>query len=78
MEIARAEKTFNGYNNFVYKVITLIIAVSAVLLMVFQTPIWQAGMISVIAMMAVILLVDTNANTRMQDYKDRLVQAYQQ
>ncbi len=78
MEIARAEKTFNGYNNFVYKVITLIIAVSAVLLMVFQTPIWQAGMIFVIAMMAVILLVDTNANTRMQDYKDRLVQAYQQ
>ena len=43
-----------------------------------RTPIWQAGMISVIAMMAVILLVDTNANTRMQDYKDRLVQAEQQ
>ncbi len=78
MEIARAEKTINGYNSAVYKVIPLIIAVSAVLLMVFRTPIWQAGMISVIAMMAVILLVDTNANTRMQDYKDRLVQAEQQ
>ena len=36
------------------------------------------GVASVIAMMAVILLVDTNANTRMQDYKDRLVQAEQQ
>ena len=78
MEIARAEKTINGYNSAVYKVIPLIIAVCAVLLMVFRTPIWQAGMISVIAMMAVILLVDTNANTRMQDYKDRLLQAEQQ
>ena len=77
-EIARAAKTINGYNNAIYIVIPLIIVVSALLLLFLKTPLWQASMIAVIAMMAVILLVDSNANARLIAYKANLQQVDQQ
>lgn len=71
-ELARAEKTINGYNNAVYKFIPLIIIACATALIFLRSPIWQASMIAVIAMMAVILFIDSNASTRMAAYKAQL------
>ena len=76
-EIARADKTINGYNNAVFKFIPLIIIICAAVLMFVKSPIWQASMVATIAMMAIILLVDTSANTRHQAFKAKLVQAEQ-
>ena len=72
-EIVRADKVLNEYAIAVFKVIPLIIAVCAVLIMVLDAPVWQAGLITTIAMMSVILLVDTNANARMEAYKEQLL-----
>lgn len=71
-EIARAERVLNDYSIAVFRVIPLIVVVCAVLLMIFNTPIWRASLVSVIAMMAVIFLIDTNASARLEVYKERL------
>ena len=61
-----------GYSNAVFRVIPLIIVVSAAMFMLLNAPIWRASLIAVIAMMAVIVIVDTNANARLADYKTQL------
>ena len=38
-----------------------------------RTPVWSASLITIIAMMAVILLVDTNASARMEAYREKLL-----
>jgi len=40
--------------------------------LVVKTPNWQASMVAIIAMTAVIMLVDTNASMRMEDYQKTL------
>ena len=71
-EITRADKTVSGYQKAVQIYLPAIIAICALALLVVKTPNWQASMVAIIAMMAVIMLVDTNASTRMEDYQDRL------
>ena len=71
-EMARADKTVSGYQKAVQIYLPAIIAICALALLVVKTPNWQASMVAIIAMMAVIMLVDTNASTRMEDYQDRL------
>ena len=78
LEIARADKTISGYGTAIFKVLPGIVLVSAVIMMIKTTPFWQASCVSVIAMMAVILLIDTNAVARMENYKMVLLQAEQQ
>ena len=72
-EISRADKTLNEYKTIVFKVIPLIMVVSALLLIFIDKPIWRAIGITTIAMMVVILLIDSNANARHEVYKDKLV-----
>lgn len=74
-EIARVDKTIDGYDNAVTRGIPIIILISAAILMFMKSPVWQAGAVAVIAMMAIILLVDTNATARLADYKEQLVEA---
>lgn len=76
-EIARAEKTIDGYTNAVFRIIPLIIASCALLVIFMNGPIWRASLICIIAMMAVIMIIDTNANARLEVYKDKLVVADQ-
>ena len=76
-EIARADKTVNGYETAIYRALPLIALISAGLLLFVRTPIWQASLVATLAMMAIILLIDTNAHTRMVDYKDQLQQLEQ-
>lgn len=72
-EIARAERTLNEYKTIVFKAIPLIIAVCALILVFINTPIWRASMITTIAMMVVILLIDGTAHARMEAYNQQLL-----
>jgi hypothetical protein len=77
-EIARAERTLNEYQTVVFKAIPLIIAACALVIIFINTPIWRASMITTIAMMVVILLVDGTAHARMETYNEQLTLVEQQ
>ena len=72
-EIIRTEKTMKEYQTIVFKIIPLIIVVAALLFIFIDKPIWRAITSTTMAMMVVILLVDNNANTRIEDYNKKLV-----
>lgn len=74
-EIDRAERTIASYQNVVFKAIPIIIVICAALVLFLKPPVWQASLVVVIAMMAVIMLVDTNASTRLESYRDQLLLA---
>lgn len=71
-EIDRTEKTLKGYKN-VFIIIPLIIAICALLMIFFDSPIWRASLITTIAMMSVILLIDGNAGSRIEAYNEQLL-----
>ena len=72
-EIARAEKSMGEFRTIVFKVIPIIIAVAALLLIFIDKPIWRAISITTIAMMIAILYVDSNANARIEAYHQQLI-----
>lgn len=72
-EIARAERVTGQYRVAVFLVIPLIVVVCAGLIILLQGPVWRASLITTIALMAVIMLVDSNANARLEVYKDKLL-----
>jgi len=72
-EIARAESTLKEYKTIVFTAIPIIIAVCAMAILFINTPIWRASMISTIAMMTVILLVDGTAHARIEAYYEQLM-----
>ncbi|SDF45724.1 hypothetical protein [Limimaricola pyoseonensis] len=74
-EIARADKVLNEYRIVVFRVIPLIIAACALAILYFETPLWRASLITTIGMMAVILVIDTNASARLASYREQLVLA---
>ncbi|MCB0632790.1 MAG: hypothetical protein R2824_26815 [Saprospiraceae bacterium] len=71
-EITRTEKSMGEYRTIVFKVIPFIIVAAALLLVFVDKPMWRATAITTIAMMAVILLVDSNANARIIEYRNQL------
>ncbi len=71
-EIVRTEKSMGEYKTIVFKVIPFIIIVAALLIVLMDKPLWRAISITTIAMMTVILLVDSNANTRIESYHEQL------
>ena len=72
-EIDRTEKTMAEYQTVVFKVIPLIIVVAALLIVFVDKPVWRAISITTIAMMAGILLIDSNARDRVEAYNEQLV-----
>ncbi|MDD9746743.1 MULTISPECIES: hypothetical protein [Marinovum] len=74
-EIARADRVLNEYRIAVFRVIPLIIAASALAIPFVGAPIWRASLIATIGMMAVILAIDTNANARLESYREQLMLA---
>lgn len=72
-ELARTESTLKEYKNMVFTAIPLIMAACALVLMFVNTPIWRASMITSIAMLVVILLVDGTASARIDNYNKQLV-----
>ena len=71
-EITRTEKSMGEYKTIVFKIIPLIITVAALLIVFIDKPLWRAISITTIAMMAVILFVDSNANSRIEAYHKQL------
>ena len=71
-EIVRTEKSMGEFKTIVFKVIPVIIVVAALLIIFIDTPLWRAISITTIAMMMVILFVDSNANARIKAYNQKL------
>ncbi|WP_372937212.1 hypothetical protein [Seonamhaeicola sp.] len=74
-ELERAESTLKEYKNIVFTAIPIIIATCALLIIFLKTPIWRASMITTIAMLVVILLIDGTAHARIDAYNKQLLVA---
>mgnify|MGYP000642359618 CR=1 FL=1 len=72
-ELARAEATLKEYKTIVFTAIPIIIAVCAIGIMFLNTPIWRASLITTIAMLIVILLIDGTAYARIDAYNQQLI-----
>ena len=71
----RAKATLKEYKNIVFTAVPLIIAVCAITLLFVNTPLWRGSMITTIAMLVVILLIDGTAHARIDEYSKQLQQA---
>lgn len=71
-EIARSDKSIGEYQTIVFKIIPFIIVVASLLIVFIDKPTWRATCITTISMMMVILLVDSNANARIESYRNQL------
>ena len=71
-ELERAEATLKEYDTIVFKTIPIIIIACAIVLLFVSTPVWRASMITTIAMLTVILLVDGTAHARIDGYNKQL------
>ncbi len=71
-ELVRAEATLKEYQTIVFKAIPLIIVACALGILFFKTPIWRASMVTAIAMLVVILLIDGTAHARIAAYHEQL------
>ena len=61
-----------GYRIAVFRAFPRIIAVCAVLVPFLAGPLWRASLVTAIAMLAVIMLVDTGAIARLEAYREQL------
>lgn len=77
-ELERVEATLKEYETIVFTAIPLIIVACGLMIFFINTPIWRASMISTIAMLAVILLIDGLAHARIDEYNKQLLQARQE
>ena len=74
-EIIRTEKSMGEYSTIVFKIIPFIIIAAALCIVFVDKPVWRAICITTIAMMVVILYVDSNANARIEAYHEELLAA---
>jgi len=77
-ELERTDATLKEYKNIVFTAIPLIIVACALVLYFVNTPIWRASMITTIAMLAVILVIDGLAHARINEYNKQLLRADQE
>ncbi|MEM6343936.1 MAG: hypothetical protein AAF927_08650 [Bacteroidota bacterium] len=77
-ELERTEATLKEYKNVVFTGVPIIIAVCASVIMFISTPIWRARVITTIAMLVVILVIDGAAHARIDVYNRQLQQAAQE
>lgn len=71
-EVVRTNKSMGEFRIIVFKVIPFIIITAALIIFLVDKPTWRATSITIIAMMVVILLVDSNANARLESYSEQL------
>jgi len=72
-ELKRTEATLKEYQNIVFKAIPLIIVICALVIVFINKPIWRASMITSIAILVVILLIDGTAHARVDAYNQQLL-----
>jgi len=71
-ELERAQATLKEYDTIVFTAIPIIIMACALVLLLVSSPIWRASMITTVAMLVVILLVDGTAHARIDGYNKQL------
>lgn len=74
-ELKRTEDTLKEYKTIVFTAIPIIIVACGLIIFFVNTPIWRASMISAIAMLSVILLIDGMAHSRILEYNEKLMEA---
>lgn len=74
-EIERVDRTMAQYGMAVFKGIPLMIAAAALLVVIVHGPGWRATLITAIVFLGLIMLIDINANARLEAYKTTLVSA---
>jgi len=77
-ELGRVQATLKEYKTIVFTAIPILILVCAIIIFFVDIPIWRAGAISFIAMVAVILLIDGMAHARIDEYHQLLLQAQEE
>jgi len=72
---AETERTAKSQNELalVFKVLPLIIIAAALLILFINTPLWRAIGITTIALMAVLMFIDSNTNARNATYHQQLL-----
>ncbi|MCP9235231.1 hypothetical protein [Lewinella sp. JB7] len=73
-EVARTEKVMGEYELAIFTIVPVIIVVAALLTVFVNAPLWRAIGITTIALMAVTMLIDSNANARVIEYHEQLMQ----
>lgn len=71
-ELARTQQSLDEYRTIVFRGIPAIIVLAALLIVFVERPAWRASGIVTIGLMTVILLVDSNAKARIEDYRQHL------
>ena len=74
-EIERVDRTMAQYDTAVFKVMPLMIAAAALLVVCVHSPGWRAAFITAVIFLGLIMLIDSNANARLEAYKTSLVPA---
>ncbi len=74
-ELERADNTLKEYSNIVFTAIPIVLILCCLSLLFFKTPAWRASMITIMAMLVVILLIDGTAHARMDEYNKQLLEA---
>lgn len=77
-ELERADATLKEYKNVVFTAIPIIIAICALVIIFVNSPAWRASMITTIAMLVVLLLVDGTASARIENYNQELLKVENQ
>jgi len=72
-ELERTQSTLKEYKNVVFTAIPIIIAICAMVIFFVQKPVWRASMITTMAMLVVILLIDGTASARIEAYQGQLL-----
>lgn len=73
--LARTDKVLSDYRTAVFRVFPALIALCALLIPFLEGPIWRAGLITAIAMVTILILLDSNADARLRLYKAQLASA---
>ncbi|OAV44052.1 hypothetical protein [Lewinella sp. 4G2] len=71
-ERVRAEATLKEYDNVVFTAIPILIAACAIALLFLSGPGWRAALITTIAFLVVLLLIDGTAYARIYGYQQAL------
>lgn len=72
-ELERADATLKEYQTVVFTAIPIIIAACSLIIIFVNAPIWRASMITTMAMLVVILLIDGTAHARIEAYNQELL-----
>ena len=74
-EVARADRTMAQYDTAAFKVIPIMIAAAALMIIFVHGPGWRAALVTAIIFLGIIMLIDSGANARLGAYKSALESA---